>query len=108
LYSTDLHNINITTLYNSGEEPVDPTVGFLPPNNGTTGQGYVTFRVRVNQDVETLSRIDAEANIFFDQNEPIATPPIFNTVNNFYYNIIIVATRNFRILASKMHSNHRV
>ena len=47
------------------------------------GQGYVTFCVRVTQDVETQSRIDAEANIFFDQNEPIATPPIFNTVKNY-------------------------
>ncbi|MCG8625113.1 MAG: hypothetical protein MJE68_24335, partial [Proteobacteria bacterium] len=25
----------------AGEPPIDPTVGFLPPNNGTTGQGFV-------------------------------------------------------------------
>lgn len=82
---TILLTCKIIIILHSGEEPVDPTIGFLPPNNGTTGQGYVTFSVRVTQDVETLSRIDAEANIFFDQNEPIATPPIFNTVKNFLF-----------------------
>ena len=60
---------------------MDPTVGFLPPNNGTTGQGFVTFIVRAKQRVGSLSRIDAEAAIIFDQNEPIDTPPIFNTVS---------------------------
>lgn len=60
---------------------MDPTVGFLPPNNGTTGQGFVMFTVRPVDQVESLSRIDAEATIIFDQNEPIDTPPIFNTVS---------------------------
>ena len=64
----------------AGEPPVDPSIGFLPPNNGTTGQGFVTFTVRAKQRVGRLSRIDAEAAIIFDQNEPIDTPPIFNTV----------------------------
>ena len=60
---------------------MDPSIGFLPPNNGSTGQGFVSFTVRVKQGVETLTRIDAEADIIFDQNEPIVTPPIFNTVS---------------------------
>ena len=64
-----------------GEPPVDPSVGFLPPNNDTDGQGYVTFTVRPKQQVSSLSRIDARATIIFDQNEPIDTPPIFNTVH---------------------------
>lgn len=64
-----------------GEAPVDPTVGFLPPNNGTTGQGFVTFTVRAKQQLGTLPVIDAKASIIFDQNEPIDTPPIFNTVS---------------------------
>ena len=64
-----------------GEAPVDPTVGFLPPNNGTTGQGFVTFTVRAKQQLGTLPIIDANASIIFDQNEPIDTPPIFNTVS---------------------------
>lgn len=60
---------------------MDPTFGFLPPNNGTTGQGFVMFSIRPVDQVESLSRIDAEATIIFDQNEPIDTPPIFNTVS---------------------------
>ena len=67
-------------MFYAGEPPVDPSVGFLPPNNGTDGQGYVTFTIRPKQQVSSLSRIDARATIIFDQNEPIDTPPIFNTV----------------------------
>jgi len=63
-----------------GEEPIDPSIGFLPPNNITTGQGFVTFSVFVEDSVSDLARVDAEASIIFDANEPIDTPPIFNTV----------------------------
>ena len=59
---------------------MDPSIGFLPPNNGTTGQGFVMFSVQADDGVQSLSRIDATATIIFDQNEPIQTPPIFNTV----------------------------
>ena len=48
--------------------------------NGTDGQGYVTFSVRAKRDTADLTVIDAEATIIFDQNDPIDTPPIFNTV----------------------------
>jgi hypothetical protein len=68
-----------------GEAPVDPRVGFLPPNNGTTGQGFVTFTVFADDDASNLATIDAEASIIFDANEPINTPPIFNTVMNVWY-----------------------
>ena len=64
----------------SGEPPDDPRKGFLPPNNGTTGQGYVAFTVRLKKNSPSLTRIDAQASIYFDKNEPIDTPPIFNTV----------------------------
>ena len=66
-----------------GEAPDDPLTGFLPPNNGTTGQGYVTFTVRQKKNLPSLSRIDAKASIYFDKNEPIDTPPIFNTVQTY-------------------------
>lgn len=65
----------------AGEVPDDPSIGFLPPNNGTSGQGFVTFRVQPLAQVEPLARIDANASIIFDQNQPILTPPIFNTVS---------------------------
>ena len=37
--------------------------------------------MQISQEVESLDRIDAMATIIFDQNEPIDTPPIFNTVS---------------------------
>lgn len=40
------------------------------------------FRVLADDDVQSLARIDASATIVFDQNEPIDTPPIFNTVSH--------------------------
>lgn len=67
----------------SGSPPADPRIGFLPPNNGTTGQGFVTFSIVPNKDALSLARIDATATIYFDQNEPIETPSIFNTVSVF-------------------------
>ena len=66
----------------SGAPPADPSIGFLPPNNGTTGQGFVTFSVFAHENASHLARIDAEASIIFDANEPIDTPPIFNTVSS--------------------------
>ncbi|XP_063421722.1 uncharacterized protein LOC134706588 isoform X2 [Mytilus trossulus] len=66
----------------TGLSPSDPRKGFLPPNNGTDGQGYVTFSVKPKTDVRTLTRIDLEASIYFDQNEPIDTPLIFNTIDD--------------------------
>ena len=70
------------TCHFEGQQPTDPSIGFLPPNpeNGTEGQGYVTFSVRPKRDTPDLAVIDAEARIIFDQNDPIDTPPIFNTV----------------------------
>lgn len=64
----------------TGELPEDPFVGFLPPNvNGPEGEGFVTYTVRPKSDVATGDRVDAEASIVFDLNEPIVTPAIFHT-----------------------------
>ena len=77
--------INWNSFSNSrilGERPSDPLVGFLPPNpeNGTSGQGFITYTVRAKDETKTYAVIDAKADIIFDQNEAIPTPPIFNTV----------------------------
>jgi hypothetical protein len=54
----------------------------LPPNNGTTGQGYVTFSLNVDQNTaKHFSQINADAEIIFDANEPILTPEIFHTID---------------------------
>ncbi|KAJ8025089.1 Teneurin-3 [Holothuria leucospilota] len=67
----------------TGLPPTDPGVGFLPPNpeNGTDGEGYVTYSVKLRRNVKTYDVIDAEATIVFDKNEPITTEPIFNTID---------------------------
>jgi hypothetical protein len=67
----------------TGDLPANPLLGFLPPNeDGIQGQGFVTYSVRPRQDsVQTGDLIDALATIVFDINEPIDTPPIFNTID---------------------------
>lgn len=66
----------------TGLEPFDPLLGFLPPNlMPPEGDGFVTYSVRPSRTASTGDVIDAEARIIFDINEPIDTPPIFNTID---------------------------
>lgn len=66
----------------TGDLPESPFVGFLPPNAlSPEGEGFVTYTVRPKQSSLTGDRIDASASIVFDVNDPIATPPIFNTLD---------------------------
>ncbi|MEX2188779.1 MAG: carboxypeptidase regulatory-like domain-containing protein [Pirellulales bacterium] len=66
----------------TGEPPLDALAGFLPPNDEThRGEGFVSYTVKPKQSAATGSRADAEATIVFDDNEPIDTPPIFNTLD---------------------------
>ncbi|MCM0593810.1 MAG: CARDB domain-containing protein [Gloeotrichia echinulata DEX184] len=73
----------ITTIDpNTGEIPEDALAGFLPPNNEDgVGDGFVNYNIRAKRNVETGAVIDAEARIVFDTEEPIDTPPIFNTLD---------------------------
>lgn len=67
----------------TGDLPEDPLVGFLPPNvNGPEGEGWVTYTVRPEATAVSGDRIDAEASIVFDVNDPIVTPPIFHTLDS--------------------------
>jgi subtilase family serine protease len=66
----------------TGEIPENPLLGFLPPNNEDgVGDGFVTYTIRTGRNAETGDVIDAEATIIFDTEEPISTPPIFNTLD---------------------------
>ena len=66
----------------TGEQPEDPLIGFLPPNNDEgIGDGFVTCTIRPLRTATTGAVTDAEARIVFDTEEPIDTPPIFNTVD---------------------------
>ncbi len=67
----------------TGEQPLDASIGFLPPDNGTgSGQGFASYSVRPRRTVATGDVIDAQARIIFDTEEPIDTPPIFNTIDS--------------------------
>jgi uncharacterized delta-60 repeat protein len=66
----------------TGDLPFDPYLGFLPPNtNGIIGQGFVTYTTKPKAGIATGGIINAQARIFFDYNEPMDTPNIFNTVD---------------------------
>lgn len=66
----------------TGLPPLDPDLGLLPPNDGDgIGEGFLDYTIRANADSPTGTVIDAEALIVFDTEEPIATPPIFNTLD---------------------------
>lgn len=66
----------------TGSAPSDPLVGFLPPDiNDGEGQGFVSYSIQAVTDATTGTRVDAMASIVFDNNAPIETPPIFNTLD---------------------------
>jgi hypothetical protein len=66
----------------TGQPTADALAGFLPPNlTSPEGEGFVNYSIRPDADAETGAVIDAEAVIIFDNNEPIDTPPIFNTLD---------------------------
>lgn len=66
----------------TGFLPLDPQLGFLPPNvNSPEGEGFVNFSVRSRSGSVTGTRLDAKATIVFDTQPPIDTPPIFNSVD---------------------------
>lgn len=66
----------------TGDIPLDGAVGFLPPNRvAGEGQGFVNFRISVRNEVENGARIEAGARIVFDNEAPIDTPTIFNTID---------------------------
>ncbi len=67
----------------TGDQPVnDPTAGFLPINDASgSGEGFVNYTIMPEEDTPTGERIEAQADIVFDINAPIKTPPIFNTVD---------------------------
>jgi len=63
--------------------PIDPLVGFLPPNQmSPEGEGFVSYSILPQADATTGTRIDADARIVFDLNDPIDTPAIFNTIDS--------------------------
>ncbi len=63
--------------------PLDPIVGFLPPNKtAPEGEGFIRYRIKHNPGLSSGTRIDAQASIVFDTNAAIDTPPIVNTIDD--------------------------
>ncbi|NLD50884.1 MAG: S-layer homology domain-containing protein [Clostridiaceae bacterium] len=66
----------------TGRTPEDPLRGFLPVNlKDSEGEGFVTYTIKPAKNLKTSERVEAQAVIVFDRNEPIDTPLIFNTVD---------------------------
>ena len=80
------------------EWPTDIDAGILPPNDETfRGEGHLTYRVNVRNDVEPGARIDASATIVFDYNDPIETDPAWwNTVGGDPVRVVFDARGNSR------------
>ena len=68
---------------NTGQRPTDLNIGFLPPNDTLVndGQGYVTYSVIPAANAMTRDTISADAQIVFDNNEPIPTNVWKNTMD---------------------------
>jgi RHS repeat-associated protein len=69
---------------NTGEQPENPLIGLLPPNDPNThsGEGYVIFTIKPFSDVAAGTKIVNSAEIRFDKNELIGTNEVFNTIDN--------------------------
>ena len=66
----------------TGEPPTSPLLGILPPNNEQhEGEGFVTFRVKPKRNVPTGTVITNSATIVFDEEQPITTNEVFNTID---------------------------
>jgi large repetitive protein len=66
----------------TGMMPTDPQQGLLPPNDAMqNGRGSVTFTVRARNTYATGTRIQNQALIVFDNNEPLETTPVWNTLD---------------------------
>jgi hypothetical protein len=85
--SLDTLNRTVTWVFDSidpdtGGAPNGIDDGFLPVNDETgRGEGYVTFRIRPRVDAPIGTKIRNDAEIFFDQNEPIVTPTTIHTIS---------------------------
>jgi len=70
LITWDLVSIDPAT----GLPTEDPLAGFLPPNtNPPTGEGWVSYAIRIRDEMLSGTNLEAEAEIVFDVNEPIDT-----------------------------------
>ena len=67
----------------TGEPPVSPDEGLLPPNDPDThsGEGHVTFTIRGQAGLTTGDRVTNNAEIVFDTEAPLVTNDVVNTLD---------------------------
>jgi len=62
--------------------PEDALTGFLPHDSELGRNGYLTFSVTPKPDLPVGTGITNKASIVFDFEDPIETPPIWNTIGD--------------------------
>jgi RHS repeat-associated protein len=78
LVTWTLKSIDPTT----GDVPIDPLTGFLPPNTSPpNGDAYVRYIVDPKGNVANGAVFSAQATITFDLEAPISTPLVHNTID---------------------------
>ncbi len=66
----------------TGQIPTNPNVGLLPPNNNSgDGEGFVTYTILPTQGDPTGTLITAQASIVFDNQSPLLTNEVSNTID---------------------------
>jgi hypothetical protein len=77
----------------TGQPPLDPHTGFLPPNDTTgTGQGHVYYTVKPNANAAQGAEIRNKALIVFDTNDPIETNEVVNVIQKILPDLQITAS----------------
>lgn len=67
----------------TGNLTADPLYGFLPPNiNQPEGEGWVNYSIGLKKGLPTNTQINNQAEILFDENEPIFTNIWKNKIDN--------------------------
>jgi uncharacterized repeat protein (TIGR01451 family) len=63
-------------------------------------QGFVTFRINQDQDLEIGTTIENEVNIYFDFNEPVLTNTALNTISDSVNSVVDAMDKNFNFALS--------
>jgi hypothetical protein len=67
----------------TGNIPLNPTIGLLPPNDSSgSGAGSISYTVNPLATAPTGTVIYAQATIIFDTEPPLHTNTVFNTVDS--------------------------
>jgi hypothetical protein len=66
----------------TGDVPANPLAGFLPPDvTAPQGEAFVAYAILPRASVSTGTQINAKATVVFDNNAPLDTASIFNTID---------------------------